>query len=641
MTMNILTVLLALLPVLSGPDSRMQVSFESDGGQLRYTLSYDGKTLLEPSLLGIQTNEVDYTRLEILSADTQEVRDTYVLDRIKTSHVDHAAVCAVLHCQNPDGRKLDIEWHLTANDAAFRYIIPREGERGSVRVLRETSAFRFPEGTTGFLTPQSDAMIGWKRSKPSYEENYTLDAPLDQRSQYGHGYTFPCLFRVGGDGWVLVSETGVDSRYCGSHLSDYDPAEGYTIAFAMPEENNGNGTVDPAFSLPGATPWRTITVGADLAPIVETTIAFDVVEPRYPATRGYRYGKSSWSWIVWQDASMNHDDQVAYIDLAAAMGWPYILIDAGWDQEFGHAGMEELVSYARSKGVEVFLWYSSSGWWNDIVQSPVNVMCDPIARKPEMRWMESIGVKGIKVDFFGGDKQETMRLYEHMLSDADDHGLMCIFHGATLPRGWERMYPNYVGSEAVLASENMIFGQYQCDIEAQNASLHPFLRNTVGCMEFGGVFLNKRLNRANGAPGPGGRVFGTQRRTTDAAELAVAVLYQNPIQNFALTPNNLTDAPAAAIDFMKEVPTTWDETRLIDGYPGRCIVLARRQGATWYVAAINAVDEPLKLDVKAIEARLGGTARVLSTGKDGLETGTAPKKPLLIPKNDGAVLVIR
>ncbi|MBR5724139.1 MAG: glycoside hydrolase family 97 catalytic domain-containing protein, partial [Bacteroidales bacterium] len=505
--MNILTLLLALAPVLAGPDARLQVSFQDDGGRLRYSIAYDGKTLVEPSLLGLQTNEVDYTQLSVLSTDSEQVRDTYFLDRIKASRIDHEAVRAVLHCQNPDGRPLDIEWHLTANDAAFRYLIPRDKETGSVRVLRETSAFRFPEGTTGFLTPQSDAMIGWKRSKPSYEEHYTLDAPLDRRSQYGHGYTFPCLFRVGDDGWVLVSETGVDSRYCGSHLSDYDPAEGYSIAFAMPEENNGNGTVDPAFALPGATPWRTLTVGAGLEPIVETTIAFDVVEPRYPATHGYRYGKSTWSWIVWQDASMNRDDQIAYIDLAAEMDFPYILIDAGWDQEFGHEGMEELVRYARSKGVEVFLWYSSSGWWNDIVQSPVDIMCDPIARKPEMRWMESIGVKGIKVDFFGGDKQETMRLYEAILSDADDHGLMCIFHGATLPRGWERMYPNYVGSEAVLASENMVFGQNHCDLESQNAALHPFLRNTVGCMEFGGVFLNKRLNRANGAPGRGGRVF--------------------------------------------------------------------------------------------------------------------------------------
>ena len=640
--MNLLTILLAVLPVLNGPDGRLQVRFDDGGDQLRYSINYDGKTLVEPSRLGLKTNEADYPRLEFLSADTQDIRDSYTLDRIKAFRIDHPAVRVLLHCKNADGRPIDIEWHLTANDAAFRYLLPRDTETGSIRVLCETSSFRFPEGTTGFLTPQSHAMIGWKRSKPSYEEFYSLDVPLDRRSQYGHGFTFPCLFRVGGDGWVLVSETGVDSRYCASHLSDYDPQEGYTVAFPMPEENNGNGTVEPAFALPGATPWRTLTVGSGLAPVVETTIAFDVVEPRYETTRGYRYGKSSWSWIVWQDASMNRDDQIAYIDLAAAMDWPYILIDAGWDQEFGHAGMEELVRYARSRGVDVFLWYSSSGWWNDIVQSPVDIMCDPLARKPEMRWMESIGVKGIKVDFFGGDKQETMRLYEAILSDADDHGLMCIFHGATLPRGWERMYPNYVGSEAVLASENMVFGQNHCDLESQNAALHPFLRNTVGSMEFGGVFLNKRLNRANGKPGPGGRVFGTQRRTTDAAELAVAVLYQNPIQNFALTPNNLTDAPAAALDFLREVPTTWDETRLLDGYPGRNILLARRHGRTWYVAAINATDQPFSVDVQAVEARLGGKAFVYATGKDGaLQTGAATKKPLSLQKDDGAVLVIR
>ena len=203
------------------------------------------------------------------------------------------------------------------------------------------------------------------------------------------------------------------------------------------------------------------------------------------------------------------------------------------------------------------------------------------------------------------------------------------------------MYPNYVGSEAVLASENMVFGQVHCDLESQNAALHPFLRNTVGSMEFGGVFLNKRLNRANGAPGPRGRIGGTIRRTTDAAELADAVLYQNPIQNFALTPNNLTDAPAAAIAFMREVPTTWDDTRLVDGYPGRNIVLARRHGDAWYVAAINASEEPLKLDVRALEERFGGTATVYATGREGLQTGTAPKKPLNLPKDDGAVVIIR
>ena len=487
---------------------------------------------------------------------------------------------------NGEGKNVQITFRVSNNDVAFRYTLPREQGKGSVTVNSERTGFRFPSQTTTFLCPQSDAMIGWKRTKPSYEEEYKADAPMNERSGYGHGYTFPCLFKVGDDGWVLLSETGVDSRYCGSRLSDWDNGV-YRIAFPMPEENNGNGTVSPAFSLPGSTPWRTVTVGETLKPIVETTVPWDVVEPRYTTTHDYKPGRGTWSWILWQDGSINYDDQVRYVDLAAAMGYEYVLIDNWWDNNIGRDRMEQFIKYARSKGVEVFLWYSSSGYWNDIEQSPVNRMDNSIARKQEMRWLQSLGVKGIKVDFFGGDKQETLRLYEEILSDADDHGLMVIFHGCTLPRGWERMYPNYVGSEAVLASENLVFSQHFCDNEAFNATLHPFIRNAVGCMEFGGVFLNKRLNRSNDG--------GTIRRTTDIFQLATAVLFQNPIQNFALAPNNLTDAPQICLDFMKQVPTTWDETRFIDGYPGRYIVLARRHGNTWYIAAANATAEPLKL----------------------------------------------
>jgi hypothetical protein len=269
-------------------------------------------------------------------------------------------------------------------------------------------------------------------------------------------------------------------------------------------------------------------------------------------------------------------------------------------------------------------------------------MCEPIARKREMRWLQSIGVKGIKVDFFGGDKQETMRIYEGILSDADDFGLMVIFHGCTIPRGWERMYPNYVGSEAVRASENLVFMQHECDLESQNATFHPFIRNSLGCMEFGGTFLNTRLERNNGKPYPDGSVRGTQRRTSDAFELATAVLFQNPIQNFALAPNNLTDAPALALDFLREVPTTWDETRYIDGEPGYNAVIARRKGNTWYVGAVNASEEPFKLDVNAVSAKLGGgTPEVLGTVKGGLARIAKYKKPLLIPKDDGAVIILR
>ena len=568
------------------PDSLLKVDVTIDGGRPSYSVTYNEKVFLEPSPLGFVADVGDFSRDMTLSGSkTRSINESYTLDRIKKSAVTYTANELKVSLANKENKTVDVTFRVSNNDIAFRYEM--YGETGSIVINNETTGFNLPAQTTTFLTPQSDAMIGWKRTKPSYEEEYAEDAPLTARSKFGHGFTFPCLFHIGNDGWVLISETGVDSRYCASHLNDATAEGVFTIAFPMPEENNGNGTVAPGMALPGATPWRTITVGETLKPIVETTIPWDVVQPRFTSEHKYKYGRGTWSWIMWQDGSANYDDQVTYIDLAASLGYEHILIDAWWDKNIGREKMTELVNYAKSKNVDVMLWYSSSGYWNDIEQSPTGIMDNPIARKREMKWMQEIGVKGIKVDFFGGDKQETMRLYEAILSDADDYGLTVIFHGCTLPRGWERMYPNYVGSEAVLASENLIFSQHANDNEAFNACLHPFIRNTVGCMEFGGTLLNKRLNRTNDG--------GCVRKTTDVFQIATAVLFQNPVQNFAIAPNNLTDAPEEIINFMKDVPTTWDETAFIDGYPGKYCVLARRHGDKWYIAGINATKEPLKL----------------------------------------------
>jgi hypothetical protein len=625
---------------VTSPDGRLAVTVSDDA---RYSVTLDGKDIILPSVLGFRSNRGDFTNAKVTEAETSAIHDSYTLDRIKKGRIDYDANVLVCTLENEAGDAVKVEFCVSDSDVAFRYIVDNP-RWASIRIFEETTGFDFPEGTTTFLTPQSDAMIGWQRTKPSYEEFYAIDKPMSEKSQYGHGYTFPCLFKVGDDGWALVSETGVDSRYCGSRLSDWSPQGGYRIEFPMPEENDGNGTVEPAFAVPGSTPWRTITVGSTLKPIAESTVTWDVVEPRYVSKHNYKFGKGTWSWILWQDGSINYDDQVKYIDLAAAMDFQYVLVDNFWDKNIGYERMEELVKYAHSKGVDVFLWYSSSGYWNDISQCPLNKMDSPVERKKEMKWLQDIGVKGIKVDFFGGDKQETMRIYEGVLSDADDYGLMVIFHGCTLPRGWERMYPNYVGSEAVRASENLVFGQHECDIEAQNATLHPFIRNAVGCMEFGGCFLNKFLNKAN-ARRP-------IRRTTDEFELATAVLFQNPIQNFALAPNNLEDAPAYCLDFLRDVPTTWDDIRYIDGYPGKYAVIARRKGVKWYVSAINADETPYSLDLKAVAAELGSPAfmTVLHGGSQQqkavdykAKAGSKAAKANLveIAQNDGAVIIIR
>lgn len=572
---------------ITSPDGKLRVNFAIKDGKPIYQVIYNNILMLEDSPLGLITNMGDFSsNMQFVSSTENRIDKTYQQDRIKKSSIHYVANEKTITLSNKDNRRMNVVFRVSNNDIAFKYDLPKPRNTANYTIEKEATGFKFPSKTTTFLTPQATPMIGWERTKPSYEEDYIADGVLGAASQYGVGFTFPGLFRIGNDGWILVSETGVSSHYCASKLSEATDNT-YRIAFPEPGENSGIGSATPTIALPGSTPWRTLTVSDNLKPIVETTIPFDVVDPLYEASQEYKFGRSTWSWIMWQDESMNYDDQVTFINLAADMGYEYILIDALWDTQVGYERMPALIKYAQSKGVDVFIWYNSNGYWNNAPQGPKQRMNNAIERKKEMKWLQSLGVKGLKVDFFGGDKQETMKLYEDILSDANDYGLMIVFHGCTLPRGWERMYPNYVGSEAVLASENLIFQQRANDMEAYNASLHPFIRNAVGSMEFGPVLLNKRHNRTNDG--------GHTRRTSDVFQIATAVLFQSPLQFFAITPNNLTDAPAFAIDFMKKVPTTWDETLYIDGYPGKYAVVARRHGDKWYIVGVNAEKEAKSL----------------------------------------------
>ncbi|MBU2913509.1 glycoside hydrolase family 97 protein [Reichenbachiella agariperforans] len=592
---------------VSSPDGRVTVSVSIDKGQASYSVNYGGSSMLEASPLGLTTNEGDFTSdMSFVEASEGVTSQTYSIVTIKQSEVNYEANILKYMMANSEGKQLSVLFQVSNHDIAFRYELPTWDKTVVTVVESEATGFKFPSQTTAFLSYMMEPMAGFARTSPSYESGYQTDVPMDQTNAR-EGYVFPGLFRVGDEGWVLVSETGVSSQYCASHLSAYQEGK-YTVEYPNPEQNNGFGSSGAQIGLPGVTPWRTITVGESLKPIVETTIPYDVVEPLYEASMGYQMGRSTWSWIIWQDNSMNYEDQVKYIDLAAAMDFEYILIDAWWDKNIGYKRMEKLIDYADSKGVGVFLWYNSNGAANDAFMTPLNKMNSTIARKKEMKWLKEAGVKGLKVDFFGGDKQETMRLYEDILSDANEYGLMIVFHGATLPRGWEKMYPNFVGSEAVLASEMLVFVQDVREKEAFYASLHPFMRNAVASMEFGGVVLNDFLNKGNKE--------GQERLTTDAFQLATGVLFQNPVQMFALTPNNLEDVPAFELDFMRALPTTWDATVFVDGYPGKYSVLARKSKGKWYVAGVNAEssEKKLKLEVPMLA---GQTVKLYGDDEDG------------------------
>lgn len=640
---------------IQSPDGHLLVSIECNAGVPAYSVSLDGETVICTSPLGVNTTIGNFTRDLTLASrsETKTVSENYTLKNAKKYNISYTANEATWSFNGKNGKPaIDITMHVDNSNVAFRYSIKGQGERKACLVENETTTFTMPEGTTTFICPQMAPQTGFARTAPSYETFYEYDGEMGKNG-HGHGYTFPALFKVTAQQsnrmigtspyiWVMLSETGVGGNYCASRLATSGPRS-YTVAYPEMGEFGGVGSVAPGLMLDGGkgelihaeTPWRTITIGRTLQAMAETTIQWDLVKPQYAASQNYKYGRSAWSWIIRMDSSCNYDEQKEYIDFAADMNWEYLLIDAWWDANIGYERMEELAKYAKSKGVDLFLWYNSNGYWNDAPQGPRGKMHRMIDRRREMKWMQKIGIKGIKVDFVGSDKQQSMQMYEDILADANECGIMVIFHGCTIPRGWERMYPNFVACEAVRASENLSFGQYDNDVEAQSATIHPVLRNAIGNMDFGGSALNKHYSTDN--------IHGKTRRTSDVFALATAILLQTPVQNFAMAPNNLTDAPAWAVDFMKKVPTSWTDLKFIDGYPGKYVAMERTatDGKT-YIAAINAAEEPLvrniaiPADIKEVtiytdDKNLNGKVATLKVKKGNVK--------VTVPKNGGVVIV--
>lgn len=574
---------------ISSPDEKLTVNIRQIGDKTCYNIIFDNDTVLKNSLLGLKTDIGNFTdSLKFLSSTTSKVIDSYTLYQAKQSQFNYDANRLVNTYLNGKNDTLQVIFQVSNNNIAMRYRIASLDKK-RCEIYSEATGFLFPDSTRTIITPQTVGHTGWNYDQPSYEQEYTYLEPAKTPSKYGQGYTFPALFQENGKTWLLISETGVDSNYVGSHLSDCDSTGEYHIAFPQMTENAGQGTNTVITSLPLLTSWKTITVGETLKPIAETTVMYDVVKPKYAADTTYKPGRSTWSWIVWQDPSCNYNDQKTFIDLAADMHYEYILIDAYWDTNIGYDGIEKLIKYANSKGVDVVLWYNSNGNWNTAPLSPIGCMNTDTARATEMAWLEKVGVKGIKVDFFGGDKQTTIKLYEDILTDANKHHLWCNFHGATIPRGWERMFPNFMESEATLASENLIFSQAMADNEAFRATIIPFTRNAIGSCDYGPVIFNRGFGKGD---------KGNIRKTTDAYQLATSVLYQAPVQHFGLVPKNLKEQPDYVINFMQNVPTTWDEMRYIAGTPGKDCVLARRHGEKWYITAINGENKPKDITIK-------------------------------------------
>lgn len=582
---------------VTSPDGAVCVTVAlAGGGRPTYAVRYRDAELLQPSQLGLQLAGADLSqnlRLTKVGAVTS-VTDRYELQMDKRSQCRYQANRRVFRFAAGPGTTLSVIFQVSNDGVAFQYLV--EGAAKDVqRITAERTTFRLPAGARGWLHPHAKAQTGWAKTQPSYEEYYKMGVAAGTPGPLGEGWSFPALFQANNH-WVLLTEAGMGRSYCGSHLAQEAPGGEYGVAFAQAaERTTAAAPVMPEGRLPWRTPWRVVVVGNSLAPIVESTLTTDLSAPAgaQPVPTG-QLGKASWSWVLMGDDKTTYDVQRRFIDYAADMGWSYCLVDALWDKQIGYDKMRELAQYARSRNVGLLVWYNSNGSWNEAPQTPKNVLFEVESRRREFARIREIGIAGVKIDFFGGDGQSFMNYYQDLLTDAARAGLLVNFHGTTIPRGWQRTYPNLVSMEAVRGFEFLTFDQANTDQEPTHCAVLPFTRNAVGPMDFTPMAFSE--------------IKGKQRRTSNAFELALSVLFQSGIQHYAEVPEGMAAQPAYVQAFVKNLPPRWVDVKLLDGFPGEYAVLARQApDGRWYVAGINGTDAPkeVQLDLRKLEVSNG------------------------------------
>ena len=432
----------------------------------------------------------------------------------------------------------------------------------------------------------------------------------------------------------MITEAVLDGSYCATHIQSSNQGL-YTVRFAEKEEVVIADSPEPVSTLPWETPWRVVVVGNHLSDVVETNIVQNLNPPcSLENTDWIKPGRSSWSW--WSDApsTQSYKTQMAYIDFTAEMGWEYVLLDAGW-HKMPPEDLKRIVQYANSKQVGVWLWYHS-GAGSSLENITVwNLMSDPQSRQKELERIQKLGVKGIKVDFFDTDKQPVIKLCKDILEDAAKRHIMVNLHGATLPRGLERTYPHLLTVEAVKGAESLT-NQRACDKAALHNATIPFTRNPVGPMDYTPVtFSNKTYKNVEAF-----------NKTTAAHQLALAIIFESGIQHFADNKEVYRNLQVEAKNFLKEVPVAWDETKLLDGYPGNYVVMARRKGKTWYIGGINGMnkEKEVLLDLSAFPENKNARL-IMDADRKGHFIIKDEKIPnamsISMPGNGGFVLILK
>lgn len=564
---------------LKSPDGKTELILsekeDESGSRITYSVSHEGKEAVLPSPLGIVREDGQFSSdLQFISHSTPtRIDEKYELKSGKRLQCHNYANEQIARFANPEGKPMEIVLRAYNDGIAFRYRFPGESEE-VYKITEEKTGFQVPTQGKAWIHPYD-----WNsRLKPSYETYCSSGIKIGSDSPCKQGWAYPMLFNTNGL-WLMITEAVLDGNYCATHIRSSRRGL-YTVCFAEKEEVVVADSPEPVSTLSWETPWRVVVVGNRLSDVVETNIVQNLNPPCVlEDTDWINPGRSSWSW--WSDApsTKSYETQIAYIDFTAEMGWEYILIDAGWHR-MPSEDLEKITEYANGKQVGVWLWYHS-GAGSSLENITIwNLMSDPQSRRKELDRIQKLGVRGIKVDFFDTDKQPVMKLYKDILEDAAKRHLMVNFHGATLPRGLERTYPNLLTVEAVKGAENLS-NQKACDRAASHNATLPFTRNVVGSMDYTPVTFSNKIHKNVEA----------FNKTTAAHQLALSIVFESGVQNFADNKEVYRNLQAEARDLLEEVPAAWDETKLLEGYPGDYVILARRKGDTWYVGGINGTNK--------------------------------------------------
>lgn len=543
------------------PNGKIGLSYDKISGAFSITYDNDGnrREVMHLPAYGLRFPEGGDSLLHLLKSKKNGVIDTrYTMNSGKRHQCRNQANEYSYRFADSRGREFEMVFRLYNDGVAFRYELHDFPES---EPLEELTTYRIAEGTRRWM----------QRFNPSYEDFFPMTETGETETRH---WGYPALVQSNENVWALISEAGIEKIHSASSLKNERSATDYRVC---PDVNR--------CSISGEwhSPWRVLIIGS-LADVTESTLITDVCEEN-------KIGPAEWirpgnvSWIYWAYNRGSKDFRIVkqYIDMAHELSLPYVLIDWEWDVMSNGGTIEEALQYAAERGVRVLLWYNSStAWTTNGAGGPLFKLNAPADREKEFAWLAEKGVAGVKIDFFSGDTQETMEYCIDLLESAAKHKLLVNFHGATIPRGWQRTYPNLMSIEGVYGAEWYNNAPVLTHKAAAHNTTLPFTRNVIGPMDYTPCTFSDSQH---------------PHITTHAHELALCVVFESALQHLADRPESYLSQPAEVKEFFTRLPSTWDDSKLLSGYPGDHVIMARCKNDNWYVSGLNGTDEEKALNV--------------------------------------------